>query len=184
MNSSSGRFKPYPPLSVSNAEVVCMLSLLWVQCGMCSIHGCVVYSVRTQDSVVMGAGSAYFQHMCIPRNFEWFMRFVSTSHFNWVAIPHTVEKEWWHPQWGLRTCCHLMNAVQVGDLSLIPCSQWVILKLFACFHSCEYNVGCPACMFLLYASSIFLSTSPVCCSMISSGNALELYSILSQHNWE
>jgi len=24
------------------------------------------------------------------------------------------------------------------------------LKLFACFHSREYNVGCPAFMFVLY----------------------------------
>ena len=32
----------------------------------------------------------YFQYMRFTMNFEWFMRFVSTSHFDWVAISHTV----------------------------------------------------------------------------------------------
>ena len=44
-------------------------------------------------------------------------------------------------QWELRTRCRLMNAVEVGDPSLIPCSQWVIINLFACFHSCVYKCG-------------------------------------------
>jgi len=67
-----------------------------------------------------------------------------------IELPSLMKfgKEWWHPQCGLRTRCRLMNAVEVGDPSLIPCSQWIILNLFACFHSCEYNLGCPACMFV------------------------------------
>ena len=69
-----------------------------------------------------------------------------------IELPSLIKfgKEWWHPQWGLRTRCRLMNAVQVGDPSLITCSQWVQSMLFACFHFCEYNVGCPVCIFELY----------------------------------
>ena len=55
--SSSGWSKPYPQLSVSKINAVCMLSLLWVRSGMSSIHVCVVYFIRTQDSVVIGVGS-------------------------------------------------------------------------------------------------------------------------------
>ena len=95
-------------------------------------------------------GITLLQCMCSPMNFEWYMRIVSTSHFDWVAIPQTICKGVVESTVGLRTRCRLMNAVQVGDLSLIPCSQWVISKMFACFHSCKYHVGCQACTFMLY----------------------------------
>ena len=48
--SSSGRSEFYPPLSVGKIKVICQLSLLWVQSGMCSMHVCVVYPVKTRDS--------------------------------------------------------------------------------------------------------------------------------------
>jgi len=52
--SSSGRSEPYPLLSVSNIKVVCMLSLLYVPCGVSSMHVYAVYSVRTKESVDFG----------------------------------------------------------------------------------------------------------------------------------
>jgi len=69
-----------------------------------------------------------------------------------IELPSLIKfgKERWHPLWRLRTRCRLMNAVEVGDPSLIPCSQWVKSMLFACFYSCEYDLGCPAFMFVLY----------------------------------
>ena len=67
-----------------------------------------------------------------------------------IELPSLIQfvMEYSRPPWGLRTRCRLMNAVQVGDLSFIPRSQWVKSKWFASFHSSEYNLGCPACMFV------------------------------------
>jgi len=41
--SSSGRSEPYPLLSVSKINAVCMISLLWVGSGMSSIHVCCIF---------------------------------------------------------------------------------------------------------------------------------------------
>ena len=46
------------------------------------MHVCVVYSVRTQDSVVMDVGSTLLPVYAVYYEFEWFMRFVSASHFD------------------------------------------------------------------------------------------------------
>jgi len=46
------------------------------------MHICAVYSVRTQDSGVMGVQSTLLPVYAVYYEFEWFMRFVSTSHFD------------------------------------------------------------------------------------------------------
>ena len=118
---SSGRPELYPLLSVSKINAVCRLSLLWVQSGMSSMHVCVVYPVRTQDSVELGVRNtlAYLLLLWIL-NGLWGLCPLLTL----IELPSLIKfgKEWWHPQCGLRTHCRLMNAVEVGNPSLIPCS--------------------------------------------------------------
>ena len=108
--SSSGRSELCPLLSVSNIKVVSTLSVLWVPCGMSSIHLCAVYSARTQDSVNFGVLStllpAYVLSLWIL-NGLWGLCPLLTL----IELPSLIKfgKEWWHPQWGLRTRCRLMN---------------------------------------------------------------------------
>jgi len=125
---------------VSKIKVIWQLSLLWVQSGMSSMHVFVVYPVRTRDSEGLGVGStllpAYVLSLWIL-NGLWGLCPLLTL----IELPSLIQfvMEYWRPPWGLRTRCRLMNAVEVGDLSFIPRSQWVKSKWFASFHSCEYN---------------------------------------------
>ena len=82
--SWSGRSEPYPLLSVSKINAVCMLSLLWVQCGMSSMHICAVYSVRTQDSGVMGVQSTLLPVYAVY--YEFWMVYEDCVHFSlWLS---------------------------------------------------------------------------------------------------
>ena len=56
--SSSGRSDSYPLLSVSKIDAVCMLSLLWVQSGMSSMHVCVVFQTLGNMEQIIIALSA------------------------------------------------------------------------------------------------------------------------------
>jgi len=87
--NSSGKFEPYPLLSVSKISAVCMLSLLYVQSGMSSMHVCVVYPVRTQDSVELGVRSILVAAYVLCYEF-WMIYEVCVLFSLWVAIPKTV----------------------------------------------------------------------------------------------
>ena len=101
--SSSGRSELYPLLSVSNIEVVSMLSVLWVPCGMSSIHVCAVYSARTQDSVDFGVWStllpAYVLSLWIL-NGLWGLCPLLTL----IELPSLIQfvMEYWRPPWGTK----------------------------------------------------------------------------------
>ena len=53
------------------------------------MHVCAVYSVRTQDSLVMGIQNTLLPVYAVYYEFEWF---VSISQFDWVVFPQTVFK--------------------------------------------------------------------------------------------
>jgi len=94
--SSSGRSELYPLLSVSKINAVYMLSLLWVRSGMSNMHVCVVYPIRTQDSVELGVRSTLVAAYVLC--YEFWMVYEVCVHFSlWVAIPITVSKEVAHP---------------------------------------------------------------------------------------
>jgi len=135
--SLSGRSKLYSLLSVSKIKVVCRLSLLWVQSGMSSMH---VFAVFCKDPRQCGHGCS----IC-PTS--------STCALLWIV----------NRLWGL---CPLLTLIDLPPLkqfwSRTRAVWWkqfkwtvwnlspALSKLFACFHSYEYTLGCPGCRLVLY----------------------------------